>query len=123
MERKGVTATGMRPSSCAARSVVALALLSFLVTACSAQPAPVTPSPPGSPTATPSVHFITSASPNEIEAELSAVPPVPGGIQLRTYMTAEALGELTLVNGCLYIQAIDAPNRQLLIWPPELWAG
>lgn len=70
--------------------------------------------------ATPSVHFITGASPEEIEEEMRATPTVPGEIRLRTYMTAEALGELTLVNGCLYIQAIDAPNRQLLIRPPEL---
>ena len=99
-----------------------LVLFSFLVTACMAPPSPVAPSSPGPPTATPSVHFITFASPEEIEEEMRATPTVPGGIRMQVYMTAEAQGELTLVNGCLYIQAVDAPSRQLLIWPPELYA-
>ena len=118
----GKVVTDTRFGCRVALSLVALVLLSFLVTACAAVPAPATQPPPDPPTATPSVHFITFTSPEEIEEEMRLTPTVPGEIRLRTYMTAESLGELTLVNGCVYIQAIDAPNRQLLIWPPELYA-
>jgi hypothetical protein len=129
MKRKDVTAAGGPSFGRGSWQVVTLlVVLALLVLGCAPStprviictaPAPRTP---GATAATPSVHFITFTSPEEIEEELRLTPTVPGGIRMQVYLTAEAQGELTVVNGCLYIQAIGAPNRQLLIWPPELYA-
>jgi hypothetical protein len=101
----------MRVNSMRWRVGMLFVMLALVVTACNRLL-----SPPPPPTPTSSVHFILLEPVRDNhEADASSEE-----VRQRVYMTAELIGDLTLVDDCLRVNDAYAEVSYLVLWQPEL---